>query len=166
MLKMTLDFMHRAGGLICSQVHPLEGSMLPLCARCSGIYITFGLALLATWAARRVRPVSAPKLWLALLFIAVAPAHALAAPISAPDWTRFLAGASAGAGLAMLVGAGASMSVASAFVLTAIVLLRSTFVYALLAVATPFAIIAAVAAPVAVIARSINRPMLSCGNKS
>lgn len=157
-MEMMLAWLYESGGLICGQVHPLEGARLPVCARCSGIYLAYAFALAGMLAGREGRraPASMRSFWLAVLLIAVAPMHAWFAPVTSVGWERMAAGAVCGAGLALLVGAGWPEAMGAAAVVT----LAGKFPYAplldVLALVIPLAMAAAVAGPVVVLARFLG----------
>lgn len=165
-IDQLLTVLEQYGGLICGQVHPLEGSRLPVCARCSGIYFAYAFALLAMLAGRRGpggwsnrrAPETQRPVWLALLLVSAAPLHAWFAPVSAMGWERMAAGAICGGGLAMLVGAGWPEAVAAAFAVTLAGLFPMPPLLDALAILTPLALASAVAVPVLMVVRSL-RPL-------
>lgn len=157
-MDMMLAWLHEAGGLVCGQVHPLESARLPVCARCSGIYLAYAVALAGMLAGRggRRAPDSLRPFWLAALLIAAAPLHAWFAPVTSVGWERMAAGAACGAGLSMLIGAGWPESVGAATV----VFLAARFPYPPLldglAILTPVAMLAALAGPAVVLVETFR----------
>lgn len=122
---------------------------MPLCARCSGIYLAFSLSWLVSRVLRKgPAPVALRPLWLALVLVSVAPLHAWLGSISGAGWERFLAGAICGIGLAMMVGAGWPESVAVGIGTVLLAVSGVPLVMDALALASPFAVSLAVAAPV------------------
>lgn len=158
-MDVMLEWLHEAGGLVCGQVHPFEGGRLPVCARCSGIYLAYALALLAMLAGRRGRRAaeSLRPWWLALLLVSAAPLHAWFAPVTSVGWERMTAGAICGGGLAMLVGAGWPEAIVGAVIVILVGLFPVPLVLDLLALLTPLAMAAAVLVPLGVVIQSLRR---------
>lgn len=169
------DFMHEAGSLICSQVHPLEGSvLLPLCARCEGLYLSCALALLSLFLPdRRIEKYpSAQSFLLAVALVSITVLHAFLGT-NATGLERFAAGAFGGAGIAVLLGARANFAILAAVGTILLASFDFWFLRSLLALATPLTMLVTFVVPLVVIARGIRggvlsencRP-LSCEHKS
>ncbi len=149
------------GHWICSRAHPLEGPcVLPLCARCTGLYVAMALGLL-TLAALKRRPLTGMPLVFSLALIAVAPLHVFTTGDAAGDLARFAAGALSGSGLAILLGAHPVLSPVLALLLVGAAATRSYAVHAVLALFTPIALAADVIFPLSLIVRSVRRSRIA-----
>ncbi len=131
--------------------HPLAGSVaLPLCARCTGIWLATGAGFLlprTSGHGGRVR-------WLAVsLAVAMAPLHVILYP-EATDLGRFAAGAFTGAGIAALLGSSIRASAMASMLLAALAATRFMPVLLLYMIATPVAALASVGIPVARLLRT------------
>jgi hypothetical protein len=146
MVSGLIEFMHGAGSVICSRAHPLEGPvLLPVCARCTGLYLACALGILGPFAIRAMRGTplviaGRPSLAIAMILVGVTVAHALWAP-GASDLGRLAAGAAGGVGIAILLGAQFLPAVATAAALVAFAATRSPAVFTILAFATPLAVL-------------------------
>ena len=80
-MDLLLAAIFAIGGVICHQRPDrsffIEGHQLPVCARCTGLYLSGAIALVGWWAmklARRWRPAAIdPRLAVRLLMIAAVP---------------------------------------------------------------------------------------------
>lgn len=58
-MGLGLAFVYAAGALVCHQRPDrsffLSGQQLPVCARCTGLYVSAAVALLAWWGVRALR---------------------------------------------------------------------------------------------------------------
>jgi uncharacterized membrane protein len=144
-LDALLEFLHAAGGGICSHVHPLEGTPeLPLCARCTGLYLACALGLFASSLLPARRAISGrTSLVIPAIFVGVTVAHALWAT-DAPDLERLAAGAAGGVGIAVLLGARLLPAATTAAALIVLAATRLPAVFTMLAIATPLALLAIV----------------------
>lgn len=150
-----IEALRTAGGLICSQAHPLAGPVaLPLCARCAGIWLAAaaGLCLPRVRLEDETRREAVRRYAAAALLVAAAPIHVLLAP-SPSDIGRFAAGALAGAGVAAIVGRDPRRTVAIAVVLVCLAFTRSPWVFAAFAMLLPVAVLVAIAVPITTAAR-------------
>ncbi|MGE3841236.1 MAG: DUF2085 domain-containing protein [Vicinamibacterales bacterium] len=102
---------YRAGAILCHQRSERSfervGVPLPVCARCTGVYVgsVLGLAV-AAWGRRRRMPAREARVWLGL---AVIPSVATAVvewsgAFNPGNWGRAAAALPAGAGAALLIG--------------------------------------------------------------
>lgn len=148
------DACRAAGGLVCGLAHPLNGPfVLPLCGRCTGIWVGLGAALLLSWIAAWARGrtvfcrVGLRDAALGAALVLVTVVHAFAAP-GASDLGRLAAGAVGGAGAAVLLGRPAGLSLCAAAAVVLLGATRATWAHALLFVASPLAVAGGVAAAV------------------
>lgn len=142
-----LHILHDLGGLACSQEHPLgPAGILPLCARCSGMYLTAGLALL-DWPIRPGvrRRIGAGTTWIALGLVLLGALHAL---LLDPAWHlwRYAAGSLIGAGAALLLGSRWWAAMMAALLSTAAVSSEHPAALSVAALLTPVSIMAILAA--------------------
>jgi len=78
-IGLAAAFAYSAGAVVCHQLpersFALAGRQLPVCARCSGLYLGVALGLLGWFLVRRLRPVplAGPRRLLAVLAIAAVP---------------------------------------------------------------------------------------------
>lgn len=80
-MDLLVAFIFAIGSVICHQLPDrsfyLDGQQLPVCARCTGLYLSGAAGFLAWWiakAARRWRPIAlVPRRAIAIVAVAAAP---------------------------------------------------------------------------------------------
>lgn len=153
-----MELLHSAGRLICGQVHPLDdGSTMPLCARCSGMYLSFAVTMLmaALGVMTGGKKEGSGRLIMATVLASAAPIHALFFP-DADSLRRFASGSMTGAGIAILVGGSIGAGVFAIVSLIILAATRSTAVHGLFAYLTIPAMLSAVAIPTFRIYRALS----------
>lgn len=139
------DLLRELGGTICGQVHPLDGPFaLPLCARCTGLYLVLGLtSIAASFIRERKTPLTKTLFATALLLIAASPLHVHLDPQSS-DSARLIVGALTGAGLAVLLRISLIDAIVAAVIVNVSLLAaRSELAFGTAYFLIPFAVLAA-----------------------
>ncbi len=152
-----LEQLVNAGWVICSRVHHLDGPVeLPLCARCTGLYLSFAVTMaVAALGVKRMRHDSDRyRLIMAVLLVAAAPIHALFFPHSVSLY-RFATGAATGSGIAILLGSPVWAGILVAHLLSFAAATQNPVILTIYAYATLPALLVVVMIPLSKVIRFI-----------